>query len=176
MFFYHHVKAVMWNTRSMWNCVCARVRSHTLWALTRSERHTQWDQSSFMWRSRSVTLLKNSENRVSLVTAASWSQQKLQLVCTELEFLCPPPLWPALTWTNKHSSLRTWSVHEVTVFVWFTPEFMRLHLNVMKNDSSTFYGSVQHETWCSQSGLVLKWEERHADVIRLHQFLSKFLN
>ncbi|CAB1421620.1 unnamed protein product [Pleuronectes platessa] len=37
------------------------------------------------------------KHRVSLVSAAlrsaaSGSEQKLQLVCTELEFLCPPPL------------------------------------------------------------------------------------
>ena len=73
-----------------------------------------------------------------------------RLVCNEQEFLWPPPLWPALTLTNKHSSqvVRTWSVHYVyLVFVWFTPEFMRLHLNIMKNDQSTCYSSVQHETW-----------------------------
>ena len=55
-------------------------------------------------------------HRVSLVSAAQWSEQKLQLVCTELEFVCPPPLWPSLTGTDKHSSLviRTWSAHEAT--------------------------------------------------------------
>ena len=71
-----------------------------------------------------------------LVTAASGSEGWF-VSCLSFCVL----LHSVLTLTNKHSSLviSTWSVHKVyLVFVWFAPEFMKLHLYIIQNYLSMF--------------------------------------
>ena len=156
----------MWNTRR-WEDVCVLQESdrqtnrprgsaprphHSLRAThtMRSELvHVKQPVSDFVeeqW--------KQWKHRVSLVSAAQWSEQKMQVVGTELDFLFPPPLGPALTLINKHfinsyqDLISTWSNLE---FVRFSPEFIGLHLNIMKNDSWS--------TFCAQTNTVLCWTD-----------------
>ena len=103
---------------------------------------TQWDERSVHVKQQVSDFVeeqwKRWQYRVSLwSTAAQWSAPLLHnqsrsssLFGVCLEFLCPLLLscWPALTLTNKHLLLRTWSLYGVyLVFVWFPTEFMRLH-------------------------------------------------
>ena len=105
-----------------------------------SEWHTHGDNRSVnMKQPVSDTVETNTENTQSLSGPQLLNDQSRS--CSWFEpcwsFLCPPPLscWPAFTLTTKHSSLviRTWSVHEYLVFVWFAPEFVSLNLKLMKN-------------------------------------------
>ena len=151
-------------------CVCSQTihththrsrssNSHSLChSDTRSEiraRSREADGKWLCWRTvETVETQSFSGHSCSVISAAaSWSEQKLQLVCTELEFLCPPPLWPALTLTklNTHHLLSGPDQHLISTWsnLMFDPEFMRLHLNIIKNYSFNILCSVQHEMWRS---------------------------
>ena len=66
----------------------------------------QWLTSCFLSVETVTTPSVSGLSCSEISAAASWSEQKLQLVCTELQFLCPPPVWPALTLCFNISSTK----------------------------------------------------------------------
>ena len=85
-------------------CVCSQT-AHVHRAHSRGAA-AQWLTGCFLSvetvKTQSFSGLSCSE----ISAAASWSEQKLQLVCTELQFLCPPPVWPAPTLCFNISSTK----------------------------------------------------------------------